>query len=987
MTASGPAGTGAARIAFRGWGWRYPERAEWAVRGVDLTVEPGERVAVVGPSGAGKSTLLRAVAAVLPDEPDASDDTAASASGTVLVDGVDPRSVRGRVGLVMQDPEAHTVMSRIGDDVAFGCENTAVPRDETWARVVEALGVVDLDLPLDRSTTQLSGGQRQRLALAGVLAMRPGALVLDEPCANLDPAGVVQVHDAVRALLDETGATLLVVEHRIGTWLDLVDRLVLLEPAGGVVADGPVAEVLAAHGPALTAAGVWVPGAEPARGSARRGGGAGAGAGAGAGGRGGSGVIGRSSRAGGMPGSVGGESAAFRPLGEPAAEGAAVSASSSENSGSAADAGSGARRGRGPSARAGERPGSSSESTAAYRPLGESAADGAPGRPRRVSGGRRGWALPARAGESPGSSVESSAAFRPLDVPSALDTAAEPGAQQDVVLLEAVGLSTGRSTTWGSAASPASAASSPASTSGPGRSAAQAVGRGIDLRVRAGRVLAITGPNGVGKTTLGLTLAGLLPPVAGTLRATDALTRGAGPAPHAWSSRVLAARIGTVFQDPEHQIVARTVRDEVLAGPRALGHADTADGLEALLTTFGLAHLADVDPFTLSGGEQRRLAIASAIATRPPVLVLDEPTSGQDRATWEAVVQRLGALADDGTAVVVVTHDRDLVRALDADEVVLGPDGIVPVPAADGDVAVLAPVRRPDVAGLVMSAGAILPLGRDPEQDAPTVSETRAVSSGRVVPPGPSATRGVDGVQPVASLLGVLALGVCLVLSLDIVSAAVALAIEVVLLPLLRIPVWTLLVRTSPVLVAAPLTAVSIALYGSPSGREWFDLGFAHVTDGSLTLALATALRVLAVGVPALALFVRVDPTDLADGLAQVLRLPARFVLGALAAIRMTTLLVDDWRQLAMARRARGLADSGRLRRAASMAFSLLVLALRRATTLAVAMESRGFGAPGPRTWARAARFSWPEWAMVGVLVGIGAASIAVAVVAGTWRG
>ncbi|WIE66579.1 ATP-binding cassette domain-containing protein [Curtobacterium sp. MCLR17_036] len=592
----------------------------------------------------------------------------------------------------------------------------------------------------------------------------------------------------------------------------------------------------------------------------------------------------------------------------------------------------------------------------------------------------------------PGSSGAGSAAFRPLGGPSALDTAAEPGAERDVVLLEAVGLSTGRGTSWVSVASPASAASSadPTSTSGPGRRAAQAVGRGIDLRVRAGRVLAITGPNGVGKTTLGLTFAGLLPPVAGTLRATDALTRGAGPAPHAWSSRVLAARIGTVFQDPEHQIVARTVRDEVLAGPRALGHqdtADTADGLEALLTTFGLAHLADVDPFTLSGGEQRRLAIASAIATRPPVLVLDEPTSGQDRATWEAVVQRLGALADEGTAVVVVTHDRDLVRALDADEVVLGPDGIVPLLSAGGDVAVLAPVRRPDVAGLVMSAGAILPLGRDPEQEAPTVPEGRAVSAGRAAPPGRSATRGVDGVQPVASLLGVLALGVLLVLSLDVVSAAVALAIEVVLLPLLRIPVRTLLVRTSPVLVAAPLTAVSIALYGSPSGREWFDLGFAHVTDGSLTLALATALRVLAVGVPALALFVRVDPTDLADGLAQVLRLPARFVLGALAAIRMTTLLVDDWRQLAMARRARGLADSGRLRRAASMAFSLLVLALRRATTLAVAMESRGFGAPGPRTWARPARFSWPEWAMVGVLVGIGVASIAVAVVAGTWRG
>jgi energy-coupling factor transport system ATP-binding protein len=750
--------------------------------------------------------------------------------GTLLVDEADPRAVRGRVGLVMQDPEAHTVMSRVGDDVAFGCENAGVPRDETWDRVRTALDVVGLDLPLDRSTAQLSGGQRQRLALAGVLAMRPGALVLDEPCANLDPDGVAQVHDAVRALLDETGATLLVVEHRIGTWLDLVDRLVLLEPAGGVVADGPPARVLADHGEALTAAGVWVPGAEPERGSARQ------------------------------------------------------------------------RRAPG---RAGEMPGGSGGATAAFRPLGEG----------ELGEGERGG--------------------------------------DGTVLLEARGLGTARGK--------------------------QTVGNGIDLGLRAGQVLAVTGPNGVGKSTLGLTLAGLLAPSAGELRATETLADGIGAAPHAWTSRELAGRIGTVFQDPEHQFVARSVRDEVEAGPRALGAPDAAERATALLDEFGLAHLADANPFTLSGGEQRRLAIASVIAARPPVVVLDEPTSGQDRATWQAVVGRLGALADAGTAVVAVTHDRDLVRALDADEVVLGPDGARTAGRDQGPSVATTPGTGP-------TAGS-----RPGPPDRTDTSDRTDAADGtdRTNParrPLPSRATGIPGVQPVASLIGVLALGVCLVLSLDVVSAAVALALELALLPLLRLPVRTLLLRLAPVLVAVPLTAVSIALYGRPSGREWFDLGFAHVTDGSLTLALATALRVLAVGVPAIALFVRVDPTDLADGLAQVLRLPARFVLGALAAVRMMTLLVDDWRQLAMARRARGLADSGRLRRGATMAFALLVLALRRATTLAVAMESRGFGAPGRRTWARVARFAGAEWAMVAVLVGIGAVSIAVAVSAGTWR-
>jgi energy-coupling factor transport system ATP-binding protein len=336
--------------------------------------------------------------------------------------------------------------------------------------------------------------------------------------------------------------------------------------------------------------------------------------------------------------------------------------------------------------------------------------------------------------------------------------------------------------------------------------------------------------------------------------------------------------------------------------------------------------------------------------------------------------------------VVAVTHDRHLVRALDADEVVLGPDGARTVGSDQGPSNATIPETGPTAGSRPGPPDQTDTADHtaDRTDTADAVDGTDATNPVRR--PLPARATGIPGVQPVASLIGVLALGVCLVLSLDVVSAAVALALELALLPLLRLPVRTLLLRLAPVLLAVPLTAVSIALYGRPSGREWFDLGFAHVTDGSLTLALATALRVLAVGVPAIALFVRVDPTDVADGLAQVLRLPARFVLGALAAVRMMTLLVDDWRQLAMARRARGLADSGRLRRGATMAFALLVLALRRATTLAVAMESRGFGAPGRRTWARVARFAGPEWAMVAALVGIGVVSIAVAVSVGTWR-
>src|SRR5690606_22022771 len=129
-----------------------------------------------------------------------------------------------------------------------------VPRDEIWQRVGAALDAVGLDVPLDRPTKALSGGQKQRLALAGALAMRPGLLLLDEPTANLDPHGVAEVRDAVGRALDATGATFVVVEHRVDVWLPVVSRVIVLGE-GGAVADGSPQEVLGRRGAELAAAG------------------------------------------------------------------------------------------------------------------------------------------------------------------------------------------------------------------------------------------------------------------------------------------------------------------------------------------------------------------------------------------------------------------------------------------------------------------------------------------------------------------------------------------------------------------------------------------------------------------------------------------------------------------------------------------------------------------------------------------------------------
>jgi energy-coupling factor transport system permease protein len=249
-----------------------------------------------------------------------------------------------------------------------------------------------------------------------------------------------------------------------------------------------------------------------------------------------------------------------------------------------------------------------------------------------------------------------------------------------------------------------------------------------------------------------------------------------------------------------------------------------------------------------------------------------------------------------------------------------------------------------------------------------------------------SAVQPIHRINPVAKLATAVVLGVVLLLSLDWVSASVALAAELVLFLWAGVGIRRLAFRALPILVAAVFAGVTIVLYGRASGIVRFDFLFAHVTDGSIALAVATVLRILAIGLPALVLFLTIDPTDLADGLAQVLHLPARFVLGGLAALRLAGLFVEDWRSLELARRARGVADHGRLRRLASQAFALLVLSIRRGSKLATAMEARGFGGSTKRTWARESRFGWPEICLVLIGFAVAAAAMTAAILAGSWR-
>jgi len=259
---------------------------------------------------------------------------------------------------------------------------------------------------------------------------------------------------------------------------------------------------------------------------------------------------------------------------------------------------------------------------------------------------------------------------------------------------------------------------------------------------------------------------------------------------------------------------------------------------------------------------------------------------------------------------------------------------------------------------------------------------SEVVEPGRATPGYAAAFRALN---PVAKIAASLLIAVTLALSVDAASALTALVLEVALLPWAGVSWRAFWRRTAPVWIAAPLAGLTAALYGRPSGHVYLDWLVVHVTDGSLHLAVITALRVLAIALPAVVLFATVDATALADGLAQLLHLPARFVLGALAALRLVGLMRDDWAALELARRARGVADRGRIRRFAGLAFALFVLSIRRGSALATAMEARGFGGSGPRTWARPSTFGDREVVLVVVGGLIAVAAVAVAVATGQW--
>ncbi len=222
---------------------------------VSLSIEKGEILGVIGHTGSGKSTLIQHLNGLLKPS-----------SGEVLLAGQPiwdekgkcARDVRFRVGLVFQYPEYQLFEETIAKDIAFGPKNMGLSEQETEERVKEAMEFVGLDVSLaEKSPFALSGGQKRRVAIAGVIAMRPEVLVLDEPTAGLDPAGRNEILEEIKQYHRETGATVLLVSHSMEDTARMADRLLVMNQAKVMLLDRP--EAVFARAEEIIAAGLDVP--------------------------------------------------------------------------------------------------------------------------------------------------------------------------------------------------------------------------------------------------------------------------------------------------------------------------------------------------------------------------------------------------------------------------------------------------------------------------------------------------------------------------------------------------------------------------------------------------------------------------------------------------------------------------------------------------------------------------------------------------------
>ncbi|WP_137846240.1 ATP-binding cassette domain-containing protein [Microbacterium sp. 2FI] len=562
-------------VRVRGLAITHDGETVAAPASVSFDLAAGEVALLLGPSGSGKSTLTLALNGLIPHA------VPAEVTGIVEIDGIDTTAttvadLSTRVGMVFQDPDAQLVTGTLLDEVAFGPENLRMPVADVLERAEAALRRVGLWERRGENPDRLSGGGRQRLAIACALAMGSPLLVLDEPTANLDPRGIEEVYAALADLVAGAERAVLLVEHNLDAAVGFVDRVIVLDQGGRVVADGSVDAVLRERAGELHAMGVWLPVSTIAALRLRRAG------------------------------------FTLDPL-----------------------------------------PLTPAELHAAL--------EGEPAPVPSAAGSQVRMDGPSASEKPPARSIHPE-----------LRTVSGPN--RPLIAVRGLTLRRGHTT----------------------------VLHDIDLDVAGGEFVAVVGANGAGKTSLIQALAGVVTPPRGTVSLSDPSGSKDRLDVGRADARTLASRVGFVFQNPEHQFITHTVFDEVAHGlrQRRLPDAEVRERTEALLHRFGLTDKAGSHPFLLSGGQKRRLSVGTALVAGAPLLILDEPTFGQDRARADELLTLLQELNDEGTTIIVVTHDMQLVTEYATRTVVLSEGRLIAAAPtaevfADADLIERAGLRLP----------------------------------------------------------------------------------------------------------------------------------------------------------------------------------------------------------------------------------------------------------------------------------------------------
>ncbi|MGE6630549.1 ABC transporter ATP-binding protein [Bacillus sp. NPDC077027] len=464
---------------------RFFQQSHPVLQDISLSIQKGEKVLILGPSGSGKSTLISVLAGIIPEHVEAE------------VQG--EATLKKHSGVMFQDPDSQFCMHRVNEEIAFSLENRSIPREHMDGIIQQLMWKVRLNIDPNTEIQTLSGGMKQRLALACLLALEPEVLFFDEPTAQLDPAGRKEVFQLLKQLADDTDQTMIFVEHVLDGVIEWMDRVILLDHEGRILADGHPKDIVCQFEYEMKAAGIWRPRIFPEKWSN---------------------II--------------------------------------------ADR---------------------------YHPMGEKFH-------RILEMRRERW----------------------------LNRYDE--ARDTILQTEKLSIGYGK----------------------------QAVIDQLQVEIKKGDWVSIIGENGSGKSTFLKHLIRLEPVKKGLILFKNKNLKK-------WSDRLLYEKAGFVFQNPELQFVQDTVFDEIAFGGRQRNwpEEEVLEKTNQLLAEFGLSRHADVHPFTLSLGQKRRLSVATMLLFDQDVLLLDEPTFGQDEKTSKELVQRLKERQQQGTTIIMVTHDMELV--------------------------------------------------------------------------------------------------------------------------------------------------------------------------------------------------------------------------------------------------------------------------------------------------------------------------------------